>query len=279
MNKQIKLVGVDLDGTLLNDQKMISATDTETLKILGKKGIVRVLATGRSLFKVKEVLRSDLPIDYVVFSSGGGVYDWKNGDLLQSEHFDQGIAKNVCKHLLASNYNFFVYKPIPDNNLFYYHKGAGECREFSNYLERHKGDFSQLNNCEQSFDTGQFMAIVPNDDVLFERLKSEIHADCKGVRVVRATSPVNSLFTWIEIFPEAVSKGHGLKWLCDKLYIDYKTTLGIGNDFNDLDMFEFVEYPYLLENGVDNLKQIYKSVALTNNESGFSKVIELFSLI
>ncbi|HKK82263.1 MAG TPA: HAD hydrolase family protein, partial [Prolixibacteraceae bacterium] len=124
MNKQIKLVGVDLDGTLLNDTKSISDTDIKTLQFLGEQKIIRVAATGRSLYKVKEVLQPELPLDYIVFSSGGGIYDWNSGGILLSEHFDSSIAKNVCKHLLASNYNFFVYKPIPDNNLFYYHKGA-----------------------------------------------------------------------------------------------------------------------------------------------------------
>lgn len=279
MDKQIKLVGVDLDGTLLTDNKTISDADIKTLQLLGGKKIVRVVATGRSLFKVKEVLAPEIPVDYVVFSSGGGVYDWNSGEILQSEHFDSSIAKNVCKHLLDSNYNFFVYKPIPDNNLFYYHKGAGDCHEFNNYLERHKNDFIPLNNCDKPIETGQFMAIVPNNDELFERLKSEIHADCKGVRVIRATSPVNSKFTWIEIFPETVSKGHGLKWICDQRNINYHETLGVGNDFNDWDMFEFVGHPFLLNNGVDNLKKIYQSVEATNNESGFTSVVRRMSLI
>jgi hypothetical protein len=279
MNEQIKLVGVDLDGTLLTDNKTISDTDIKTLQMLGTKNIIRVVATGRSLFKVKEVLAPEVPVDYVVFSSGGGVYDWNSGKILQSEHFDSSIAKNVCKHLLDSNYNFFVYKPIPDNNLFYYHRGAGECREFNNYLERHKHNFMPLNDCDKPIETGQFMAIVPNNDELFERLKNEIHADCKGVRVIRATSPVNSMFTWIEIFPETVSKGHGLKWICDRHKIEYETTLGIGNDFNDWDMFEFVEFPFLLKNGVDNLKKIYQSVDTTNNENGFTSVVKWMSLI
>ncbi|HKK81274.1 MAG TPA: HAD hydrolase family protein, partial [Prolixibacteraceae bacterium] len=79
--------------------------------------------------------------------------------------------------------------------------------------------------------------------------------------------------------PENVSKGHGLKWICDRHKIEYEATLGIGNDFNDWDMFEFVEFPFLLKNGVSNLKRIYQSVEATNNDSGFTSVVRRMSLI
>lgn len=273
-NKQLKLIAVDLDGTLLRDDKTISEVDMATLEMLGREGVIRVAATGRSMHKVEEVLMAGTPIDYVVFSSGAGIFNWNEKKLLHSEQFAPQVAANVCRHLYEENFNFFVYQPIPHNNLFLYHKGAGNCVEFSNYLERHKGDFSVLPDCSHVCESGQFMAIVPNNDSLFEQLKNDIHADCDGVRVIRATSPVNDKFTWIEIFPEAVSKGHGLKWLCDKLELRYSETVGIGNDFNDLDMFEFVGHPFLLKNGVEALKLKFQSVDFTNNENGFSAVVQ-----
>ncbi|MDA3881075.1 MAG: HAD family hydrolase [Prolixibacteraceae bacterium] len=279
LGKTITLVAVDLDGTLLRDDKTISDEDAVTLDSLGRRGVVRVAATGRSLHKVEEVLKAGAPVDFVVFSSGAGVYNWNMKRLLHSEQFDAGVAVNVCKHLYKENYYFFVYRPIPNNNLFFHHKGAGECVEFDNYLERHYGDFLPLNDCRHLADAGQFMFIVPNDDALFERLKNEIHAYCDGVRVIRATSPVNERFTWIEIFPETVSKGHGLKWLCDMLEINYAETAGVGNDFNDSEMFEFVEHPFLLGNGVNKLKLHYQSIHLSNNENGFTEVMKRLNLI
>jgi len=84
---------------------------------------------------------------------------------------------------------------------------------------------------------------------------------------------MNPEFIWLEIFPESVSKGHGLKWICDYLNIDSSQTIGIGNDYNDSDMFDFVGFPFLLKNGVDALKNIYCTVDFSNNEDGVSAVI------
>ena len=80
---KIRLIATDLDGTLLKSDKSISEKDWKTLEYLASKQIVRVAATGRSLFKVKQVLPENAPFDFIVFSSGAGIYDWKNKNILQ----------------------------------------------------------------------------------------------------------------------------------------------------------------------------------------------------
>jgi Cof subfamily protein (haloacid dehalogenase superfamily) len=272
---KVKLVATDLDGTLLRDDKSISVEDLVSLKSLGENKIIRVAATGRSLHKVCEVLPDNTPFDYIVFSSGGGIYDWKQKKLLVSEHFETEIIGEICNFLICINLNFFIFHPIPENNLFQYHRGAGDCTEFDNYLKRHLGDFTVFNEKKPPFQAGQFLSIIPNNEVLFVSIKSELNKEFTGIKVIRTTSPVDTQFIWLEIFPESVSKGHGLKWLCNFLSIPHVQTAGIGNDFNDEDMFDFVENPFLLGNSPVALKSIYPSVSETNNESGFSEVLKL----
>jgi Cof subfamily protein (haloacid dehalogenase superfamily) len=271
----IKLVATDLDGTLLRDDKSISEADLTSLKLLAERNIVRVAATGRSMHKVNIVLPENTPFDYIVFSSGGGVYDWKNNKLLVSEHFESEKTKEICTFLLKRSLSFFVFQPIPENNLFQFHRGAAECSEFEWYLNRHEGDYSELNEVSFPVVSGQFLVIIQNDEVLFESIKSELNAEIVGIKVIRTTSPVDTRFIWLEIFPETVSKGHGLKWLCDFLSISYSKTAGIGNDYNDQDMFDFVAKPYLLGNSPSDLKRIFNSVTESNNQNGFSRIIEL----
>lgn len=274
IKNSIKLVATDLDGTLLRDNKSISDSDYHSLQYLKDKGIYRVAATGRSLHKVNEVLDPSVPLDYLVFSSGAGIYDWKNRSLLHSEYFDVSTTNRIINHLVTSDLNFFVYQPIPHNNLFEFYRGADQCHEFEDYMFRHAGDFKELVMDNYAGYAGQFMAVISNETDLFIQLKKEIEAECNNVRVIRTTSPINQKYTWLEIFPEAVSKGHGLKWLCDYLLLDYKTTLGVGNDYNDLDMFEFVGHPYVIGNGIEELKSQFHTIEETNNEDGFSKVIQ-----
>lgn len=270
---EVQLIATDLDGTLLRSDSSISKKDWNSLEQLASMQIIRVAATGRSLFKVKQVLPDNAPFDFVVFSSGAGIYDFKSRQVLQCEQFSEPVMAELSKHLLASDYNFFVFRPIPNNNLFWYHRGAGACIEFDNYLVRHEGDYTDLDLFNLPNEAGQFMAIIPNNDMLFEKLKNEIYEACESVKVIRATSPVNPAFTWLEIFPKTVSKGHGIKWICKYLSIEKQFTVGIGNDYNDTEMFEFVNRPFVLGNGVDALKKRYYSVTKTNDQDGFSAVV------
>lgn len=273
LNDRIKLVATDLDGTLLRTDSAISTTDWLSFVKAGEQGVVRVVATGRSMFKVMKVLPPDSPFDFIVFSSGAGIYDWNRKTLLHSEAFAKPIIAQLCAYLLSADYNFIAFHPIPNNNLFYYHQGAGACPEFEHYLARHTGDYTGLDPNSYPAEAGQIMAVIPNNDELFERLKRDIYNSCNGVKVIRATSPVNPEFIWLEIFPETVSKGHGLKWVCDYMNIDSTQTIGIGNDYNDSDMFDFVGFPFLLKNGVDALKNKYHTVDFSNDEDGVTAVI------
>ncbi|MFA9391872.1 MAG: HAD family hydrolase [Prolixibacteraceae bacterium] len=276
--KNIRLVATDLDGTLLRNDKSISPEDYKMLIHLGEKGITRIAATGRSLHKVEEVLPSSVPIDYVVYSSGAGIYDWNNQQLLHREFFSEETTLAIIAHLLKGQFNFFVYEAIPNNNLFQFHRGAEPCGEFERYLGFHEGDFHELNGLDYLGSAGQIMAVIPNDTKLFEELKAGIEMACKNVRVIRTTSPINSNYIWLEIFPDSVSKGHGIKWLCNYLSVDYAATVGIGNDYNDLDMFEFVAHPYVLSNGIAELRHRFRTSEKSNEESGFSAVIQELSI-
>lgn len=276
---RIKLIATDLDGTFLRDDKSVSDIDLGTLRLLGEKEVVRVAATGRSLHKVNEVLPSDTPFDFVVFSSGGGVYDWRSKELLVSEHFEAAVSFDLCRFLIGLQLNFVVFRPIPENNLFLFHKGAERCSEFENYLERHAGDFSELKVDDYTELAGQLMAIIPNDEVLFDELRREITRAFVGIRVIRTTSPVDQRFIWLEIFPDTVSKGHGIRWLCDHLGIDYSSTVGIGNDYNDIDMLDFVGHPFILGNSPEGLHGKYPSVEATNNQNGYTEVASRFNLL
>ena len=81
----------------------------------------------------------------------------------------------------------------------------------------------------------------------------------------------------MEIFHQSVSKGNGVKFVCDSLQIEPEYTLGIGNDFNDLDLLEFTSHSYVVENGPQELKDRFLS-AKSNEESAFAKAIEKYIL-
>ena len=104
----------------------------------------------------------------------------------------------------------------------------------------------------------------------FDAIKQQVN----GVKIIRATSPINGKTVWMEFFSPDVSKANGVKWLCDKLKIPVTLTLGVGNDYNDLDLLGFTSYSYIVDNAPDELKNKFSATA-GNMESGFSKAVAM----
>ena len=271
--KKLKLVATDLDGTFLKNDKSISKENLDTLKSLGEKGILRVVATGRNLQKTQEVIANHVPFDYVVFSSGAGVYDWKNGKLLFYQNLNKLVVQQLSDYLVARDLNFHLFKPVPENFKCWYFRGSVPCSEFERYFDYHQS-YSEKLQINQNIDSEacQFLVVFPNDPDRFHSLKDDIQKNFPDVKVVRTSSPLETDYIWMEIFHHSVSKGNGVRFLCDWLNIGHEYTLGIGNDFNDMDLLEFTNFSYIVENGPQELKELFLP-ARSNEESAFARAV------
>lgn len=269
----LKLVATDLDGTFLRNDKSISTENVDALHSLGEMGIIRVIATGRNLTKTLEVVSPDVPFDYIVFSSGAGVYDCRHNKLLYHQNLDKEVVRLLTNFLVEKDLNFHLFKPVPENYNCWYHRGSIRCQEFENYLDLQQSHSEPLPT-GPSIDSEacQFLVVFPNNPDRFYTLQDDIENRFKEVKVVRTSSPLDTGYIWMEIFHQSVSKGNGVKFVCDSLKIEHEHTLGIGNDFNDLDLLDFTNYSYIVENGPEEMKDRFLS-AWSNEESAFAQVV------
>ena len=271
--RAIKLVATDLDGTLLRDDKTISKEDLATLSLLGEKQIIRVVATGRNLTKIKHVIPDLSYFDYLVFSSGAGIYDCRNDKLLYSKYIDQDIVSRLNCFFIERNIGFFLYKAIPGNEYCWYYRGKKKCEEYEYYYELHRHVLEELPGLgKMSMPASQYLIIFETPEQFMDLQKS-IECCFDQLKILRASSPYLTGYTWMEIFNQDVSKGNAVRFLCDYLKVDQEATIGIGNDYNDIDLLEFTSYSYLVDNSPEELKQGYLS-APGNEESAFSYCIK-----
>ncbi len=272
----LKLVATDLDGTFLKNDKSISKENIDTLHSLGEKGILRVIATGRNLKKTMEVISPEIPFDYIVFSSGAGVYDTKHDKLLYHQNLNKEVVQQLADFLIENDLNFHLFKPVPENYNCWYHRGSILCSEFESYFQYLRSHTEPLpTNQLINSEACQFLVVFPNNLERFLSLKNNIENQFQEVKVVRTSSPLETGYIWMEIFHQSVSKGNGVKFVCDTLKIEHEYTLGIGNDFNDLDLLEFTNYSYIVENGPAEMKDRFLS-AKSNEENAFARAIEKY---
>ena len=113
-----KIIFCDFDGTLYNNHE-ISINNINCISKFQKEGGIFVIATGRSVFSLKKNLPVSVLPDYVIFSSGAGIINWKNDEILYCNHFNYHVSENIKRKLIELNLNFMVHFPIPDNHKFY----------------------------------------------------------------------------------------------------------------------------------------------------------------
>ncbi|PTN06795.1 HAD-IIB family hydrolase [Mangrovibacterium marinum] len=270
--KKIALVATDLDGTLLRSDKSISKEDWAMLEFLGEHGILRVVATGRDFRKVKEVIPDHAPFDYVAFSTGAGIYDCRNQELLYKKNIEQATVNQIIDVLVEKRFNFYVFRGIPENSYCWYYRGEHLCQEFERYYSFHHQYASLLPETGQiDTDACQFLVIFEQAED-FDRLKAELEEHFDDIKVLRASSPLETGYVWMEIFHKSVSKGNAIQYLCKLHDIPQNSTFSIGNDYNDLELLDFTSISYLVENSPEELKHKYLK-APSNEESGFSSSV------
>ncbi len=168
----IKLVATDLDGTFLKNDRTVSQKNLDALHRLGEKNIVRVVATGRNLRKVNEVLHHEIPFDYVVYSSGAGVFNWKERKQIYQQNIHPEYANCLTRYFLKEDISFYAFWPAPENHILWFHKGKNECEEFNRYLTFHNSFVRPFpENGIAKNGLCQFLIIIPENEEAFKKLK------------------------------------------------------------------------------------------------------------
>jgi len=269
----IDIVITDLDGTLLNSKGIVSQTNLQTLNSLKKQEIIRVIATGRNLFSLKKVLPDDFPIDYVVFSSGCGIIDWKTKKIIFSGYINSENVESISKILLKHEVDFMCHRLVPDNHYFQYFHNGNHNPDFFRRIKLYN-EFCQPTSTFIKQKASQFIAIFPELDSKFHNLKSLLY----NLNVIKTTSPLDHKSIWMEIFHKDISKSQGCQRICDFLKINRKNTLSIGNDYNDLDLLEWSEHSFAVANAPDLLLEKFLTTC-NNNENGFSEAIQKMQIL
>jgi hydroxymethylpyrimidine pyrophosphatase-like HAD family hydrolase len=255
---------MDFDGTLLRSDRTIAAEDLSALRHLGQQGIIRTIATGRSLFSFNTVPISDLPIDFVIFSTGAGILQYNGGKIVRKASLEPAEVIRAGKVLRAHRLDFMIHRTIPENHMFAYYRTNQQNDDFDRRLELYSRHASVLTDSPNGFgQASQLLAIVPPRDgtTVLEAIRNELF----DFNVIQTTSPLDGESTWVEVFPSTISKSQTSAWLAEELQIEKQKIVSIGNDYNDLDLLEWTAGSYVVDNAPADLKNRFTKVSSNNN--------------
>lgn len=265
-----KLIALDMDGTLLKDDKTISKANFEAIKTAKKNGYKVVLATGRPAKGIEKYLKQlDLlgDDDYAVAFNGAIVQKTKNGHV---------IAKNLMQYEdLQKIYDLSLKLKLNVHTL----TTANECiTPKINPYSKHEALMNDLTLIEKPFS-----AIDKNENIVKIMLVDSKENLDKAENLIPKEfhdkyTVVRSEDIFLEFLNKKVDKGFGISLLAENLGLSPDEIICVGDAGNDIAMVKYAGLGVAMGNAFPEVKKICNYVTKSNEEDGVAHVIHKFML-
>lgn len=257
--KNIDLVAIDIDGTLIDDNLKVSQNTIDMIKRLRARDIEVSLVSGRAHAAAK-IIMDQIGINLPIISHNGGKVTLEDGREIRNEKFPISHIKEVLDYAEDNN----LYMKVYIDDLFYVTSDNEKNKMFS----KNFGVEYKIIGCLHE-------DIVEDINLLLLYFEKEITRSelekFKDLDVEITTSIPNA----IEFIPKGISKAEGLKDLKKHLNIKRENILAIGNSLNDLSMLEFAGNGIAMKNSDPLLLENFDNISrFTNNEEGVYEILK-----
>ena len=266
----IRVLALDLDGTLLNMEKKVPQGNYQALKECEKAGIQIVSATGRGVGGIPPMIRELPGANYAITTNGAVVADLKNNKAIKT----CGLSNEMIQRILniAKKYHSAT-DPFIDGRAITEPASIDHMDEFGLSPEMQKliRDTREVvpNVMEYVKTTGAeaekvniFMADLEEREVLRKELMA-----------IPELSISSSMYNNLEVNAKGADKGSALLWLADYLGIDREETMSFGDGENDIPMIQAAGIGVAMENALDTVKAAADMITLKNDEDGVAAAI------
>ena len=267
----IRLIALDLDGTVLTDDKRMTPRMEAAIVSAARSGILVVPDTGRPFAGIPKELAAIHDIRYYITSNGAVTKDIYTGQVLRSACLDAETAVGIAEIPMKKN---LVHDVFID--------GVGYCEP--SFHEKLLGFFRNTPLMpyvlQSRRSTEDLVRLIRESRYGVENIwfiaadqaeRDELDA------YIRANFPVHTVLTAardVEAGSPMAEKGLALAALADELGIRKDQILAVGDNENDIGLLNAAGIAVAMENGTDGAKRIADIIAPPNSEDGAAAVIE-----
>lgn len=268
----IKLIAIDLDGTLLTDNKTISDRNKEVLTKAKEQGVKVVICTGRPLMAIEAYLnRLELRDagDYSITFNGGSVQKNDTGETLSSYSLSSQQVKEMAEVMTALDLPLDV---VSVDTCIHLPTSTSRQSEYLGINPLLKEESMALDEIDGSRIYNKMVVAAEPAylDGQLEQLDSKWHTRYNLMK---------SRDSLLEIIHPEVSKANGIALLAKELGIKQSEVMAIGDEENDVSMIDYAGMGVVMENGNEELKKKAQFITKTNEEDGVAYAVEKFVLV
>ncbi len=271
---KIKMIGLDLDGTLLSTEKELTSYTKEILEKAMRQGVVVLAATGRPVSGIPKEVLSLQGMKYAVTSNGARVIDIESGEVISENTISVAIAEEALK--LLEEYD--TISEIFAEGIGYASKNVSQARDFFENSSMAEYFMKTRTPVESTIDTLLKIG-KPVDKVQWIFKDSwERKEALKRLKTIPGIEITDALGNNWEVNKEGINKGKAMVALGKRLGICREEIMACGDGMNDYEMLKEVGFSVAMGNANQALKDIADYVTVSNDEDGVAKVIQKFVL-
>lgn len=278
--KDIKLVALDLDGTLFDNSSHISERNLTAIRNITDKGIHVVISTGRPFEGIPFDQIKGTGINYAITANGSGIYEISTGKCLYENAMDEELVTPILNFLLTRDIHMdaFIggkgYTPV-------------QCVETAQKLTVPSSIKNYIITTRTRLDN--ILQFIHENQLKVQKMTLNFYPAADGTLIDRETvrkflvsnpsiTTVCGGYNNLEFTRADANKGVGLRKLAEILGVNPDATMAIGDTENDLAIIEAAGIGVAMGNATDAVKARADYVTTTNTKDGVAAAIEHFIL-
>lgn len=276
----IKLIALDLDGTLFDNNGIISPENIDSIKRATASGIHVVISTGRPLMGIPFEQLKGTGIQYAITANGSAIYDIITGECMFENPMDDNIVFPIIEYLLTKDIHMDAFC-----------SGKGytpeKCRPAALAIQIPDSLKEYILNTRVR--VPDIIEYLKENNLHVQKMTLNFHPDDAGILIDREevrryltsdpnVTVVSGGYNNLEFSKIGVDKGQALLELARILNVSFEETMAIGDTENDLAIIRTAAVGVAMGNATDEVKSHADFITLSNTNSGVSFAIKKFAL-
>ena len=267
-DKKIKLIALDVDGTIMDRNFNISGQVKKSIKKALDKGIYVLIATGRMYSATVPIARYlGLTTPLIVYQGSLIQEFYQSNKILMHHTVPSDISLHVIKDLRQYGVQINAYL---NDNLY----AESISPILDEYASKRNTDVVKVENFEDitKFEPTKILGL-DYDTILIDKIRNELKEKYKGIINISKSTP-----NFCEFVNNKCSKANSILFLAEKWGIDQSQIMAIGDQENDREMLEIAKIGVAMRNGDKELQKMADYITETVDNNGVAHAIEKFIL-
>ena len=287
-----KLVAIDIDGTLLNSDGILTDRTAETIRKVTNKDIQVVLTSGRVSNSVKNIAGLIHASDYMICDNGASIYQISNGQTIWSREIPKETVVSIIDTCIQNNIYYMVFtdheiivKDLKHMALAFYKQRHHLYVEYSGVTEFRYAGLDYISQIDKPI---RRIVVCDEDRVIYQSIVNKL-SSFSNVSLMSSPFISNKIidegnrkivlsYSYAEMLPADTNKWVALEELIGKLQNNPSEVVAIGDNFNDIQMIQNAGLGVAMNNGASVAKEVARVVAPSNNEDGVALILEQYLL-